>query len=336
MRNAALWVITGRPMYTIWHYEPAMQRMINTLLRTEHFDLVHVNDIAAACYDLPTEIPTIFIENEVRAPRPVDWRGWIRRAPYRGLLNEIDWHRWPMYQHRAWRQFDRVEVFTERDARIVRNRAPDIASRVRVNPFGIDMPATVDSSHIDEGTILFVGSFLHGPNIDAARWLVLDIMPLLRERYPGVRLTIVGSDPSNTVRDLARDDVEIRGWVPEIEPVLARAAVVIAPIRIGGGQRAKVLQAMSMGKAVVTTPRGAEGLVEDGCDPLPLACGNTAEALADLTASLLRDVDAREALSQRARAVALDRFDVSAYGRRLDDAYMELYERQPATEEPPT
>ena len=131
-----------------------------------------------------------------------------------------------------------------------------MAKRVRVNPFGIEIPAPLDTAVQEQNTLLFVGNFTHAPNVDAAVWLGKEIMPLLREQCPGIRLWLIGIYPPPEVKALACNDIEVTGPVPEIEPYFARAALVVAPVRIGGGMRMKVLQAMALGKAIVTTSRG--------------------------------------------------------------------------------
>lgn len=329
-RNAGRWLVTGRPMYTLWHYEPQLQHMIDRLLTHERFDVVHVNDTAAACYNLATDAPKLLVENEVRAPRPVDLVGWTRGNWYRGILDEADWYRWQSYHRRTWRRFDRIEVFTERDASLAKQLSPGTASRIHVNPFGMEMPRAADPLLEEEGTVAFVGGFLHEPNVDAARWLALEIMPRLRARLPSARLRIFGSDPRGSLLGLEGDGVEVSGWAPDIESVVERAAVIVAPVRIGGGQRMKVLHAMGMGKAVVTTPRGVEGLLGENGDEPPLLSGSTADEIADLTAQLLRDPVRRHALGVLARATVVKQHDVRAYGLRINAAYAALSEQRRA------
>jgi len=323
MRNAVRWLVLRRPMYVVWYHEPELQQKLDALLVDPRIDVVHVNDSAMATYSLRTSAPKLLVEIEARAPRPVDWTGWLRGSWYRGIMDEADWHRWARHQRDAWRGFDRIEVFTRRDADTVGRIAPDVSSRVHVNPFGIEIPSVADPSLQEEGTIAFVGTYTHAPNVDAARWLANTLMPLLRARHPGARLQLYGIDPRGALAGIAREDVEVHGWVRDIAPAMARAAVILAPVRVGGGQRMKVLQAMAMGKAVVTTPRGADGIVMDGREP-PVVIGDTAEEIAERTAELLRDPMRRRALGARARAVAQAHHDLRAYGERLDVSYASL------------
>jgi glycosyltransferase involved in cell wall biosynthesis len=171
--------------------------------------------------------------------------------------------------------------------------------------------------------VLFVGNFTHPPNVDAALWLGQEIMPVLRCLAPGVHLSLVGIYPPASVQALAGADIEVTGHVPAIEPWFAEAAVVLAPLRIGGGMRMKVLQAMAMGKAVVTTPRGAEGLAVAGCPP-PLIAAEGGEAIAAATATLLAAPESRHALGEQARAFVQAHFSATAHVDRLEAIYAEL------------
>jgi glycosyltransferase involved in cell wall biosynthesis len=305
-----------------------MQCLLDRLLSAQRFDLLQVEDNAMGNYRYQAQIPTVLTEHEVRSTLLSDhhdgWKaGWIQR-----LISEAEQRRWQQYQRIVWRRFDRIQVFTPRDAVGIQTLAPELADRVRINPFGVEIPAEADPSREEIGTIVFVGGFGHPPNVDAALWLRHEIMPLLRAFWPGIRLTIVGSYPTQAVRALASNDIIVTGRVPAVEPFLERAAVVLAPLRTGGGMRVKVLQAMALGKAVVTTPIGAEGLaVTDGQPPLAIA--EDAEEIARTTAALLAADDARRALGRRARAFVVEHHSWLAYRERLEAIYTEL---QPGTD----
>lgn len=329
MDHTARWALGRLPMRTIWFHRREVQQTIDRLAAERAFDLVHVEDNAMGVYRLPPGIPSLFGEHEVRTPRPVRWTAWMHddEGAYRGLLDEIDWHRWDGYQRTIWRRYDLLQVLTERDARTMERIAPELAGRVRVNPFAVEIPPLADASLEEDGTIVFTGGFLHSPNVEAARWLAGEIMTRLRTLHPGVRLRIVGNDPRGSLRDLASSDVEIAGWVPSMRAELARAAVIVAPLRTGGGQRMKVLEAMAAGKAVVTTPRGTDGLLPRDGEPLPLVVADTADAIATETAALLRDAPRRHALGERARALVSAQHGIETYAARTESAYAELMDR---------
>lgn len=323
LRLIGAWLRGRYPWRTIWFSEPEIQHILDRLLVNRRFDLVVVEDNAMGIYHYRTETPTIFTEHEVRRARPVNWHmgppeDWLSWA-----FAEADWQRWQKYQPPVWRRFNCVQVFSARDAAAIGALAPDVSTRVRVNPFGINLPAVADANCEEEGTILFVGNFAHPPNVDAALWLGHEIMPRLRTRWPDIRLTIVGPFSPKAVKALACADICVAGLVPEIAPYLERAAVVLAPVRIGGGMRMKVLQAMASSRAVVTTPRGADGLAMIGQQP-PLIIAEDAEGIADAVVALLADESARRELGRRARAFVAKHFSPSAYAQRLEAIYEEI------------
>jgi glycosyltransferase involved in cell wall biosynthesis len=319
-RDGIGWLRGGRPLRTLQFAESGMQRILDQLLNKRRFDLLQVEDNAMGNYRYREQIPSVLTEHEVRSPQRPDRDNRSKTNWVQWVLSEAEQRRWREYQRKVWRRFSRIQVFTPSDATVVRTMAPELSDRVRVNPFGIDIPAVADHSREESGTVLFVGGFGHPPNVDAALWLGGEIMPLLRSQLPGIRLTIVGNSPPGAVRALARDDIIVTGRVPAVEPYLEQAAVVLAPLRTGGGMRVKVLQAMALGKAVVTTPLGAEGLA-DTRERLPLAIGETAGEIAVATTALLASPEYRRALGSRARAFVEEHHSWSAYGQRLEAIY---------------
>ncbi len=310
------------PFRTGWYWEPQLQRLLDRLLFEHQFDVVQLHDNATGIYRYRTHAPIVLTEHEVRRPRKVDWYGLTTTGLRRWLWAEQDWRRWPAYQYNVWRRADRLQVFTMRDAVAVRAMAPNLVDRVRVNPFGIVLPQVANPDREEPEMLVFTGGFSHPPNVDAALWLAREIMPRIRRLAPSVRLFLVGSEPPPEVLALGCDDITVTGRVPEVEPWLERAAVVLAPLRIGGGMRTKVLQGMAIGKAVVTTPLGAEGLTFIG-NP-PLAVGVDAEAIARITGALLASRSQRYALGARARAFVMEHFSPQAYAQRLEAIYAEL------------
>lgn len=327
-RLASTWLRGRHPWRSIWFWEPDLQRILDDQLRSEQYDLVIVEDNATGMYRYETEAPLIFTEHEVRRPRPLslrvpDGKSRTLGALARHSLQELDWARWPRYQRRTWQKFDRIQVFTREDADAVREIAPEVADRVQVNPFGVVLPSKLDPGKVEPMRLLFVGNYTHAPNVDAALWLGREIMPLLRSRCPGVQLSLVGTYPPDEVKALQGADIEVTGAVPEIEPYMERAAVVLAPVRIGGGMRMKVLLSMAMGKAVVTTPRGAQGF-ELGAEPPPLSISNSATAFASAVAELLSSPEKRQRQGEEARDYVALYYSPEAYASRVEALYEEM------------
>lgn len=314
-RLADGWLRRGWPWRTSWYHDARLQDVVERLLRERRFDVVAVEDNAAAVYRFDS-VPTVFTEHEVRRPRPLRFSARASR-----MATELDWRRWQRYHRRTWPRFDLIQVFTARDAEAVAEIAPAVAARVRVNPFGLELPAPLRPAPPVSRELVFVGNFTHPPNADAALWLGTQIMPSLRARGTGARLTVIGPAAPAAVRALARDDIRVTGAVPDVRPFLEQAAVVLAPIRIGGGMRMKVLEAMALGRAVVTTTRGTEGLEPARGSAVVVA--DSADAFAAEVERLLGDAPARTALGERALAYAVEHHSAAAYARRLERIYEE-------------
>jgi len=322
LRMASAWARGRWPWRTVWYAAPGVQRIVDRIGAERSFDVVAVEDSAMSVYRYPPGLPSVFTHHEVLRPRPVDWRPGAPRQWPGWAFGELDWRRWTRFQPEAWRRFDRVQVFSQRDAEQVAALAPDVADRVRVDPFGLVLPPRADPAREVPGTILFVGAFHHPPNRDAATWLAREILPAVLKRQPGARLRIVGSGPTPEVRALAGPNVELVADAPSVLPHLEEAAVVMAPVRTGGGMRMKVLQAMAAGKAVVTTPRGTEGYAGFGEEP-PLAVGESEAEIAAATADLLGDDARRLRLGERAREFAERHHSPSAWAERQTAVYEE-------------
>jgi polysaccharide biosynthesis protein PslH len=328
LRMAASWARGRWPWRTVWFADPGIQRILDCIGAAPRFDLVAVEDSAMSVIRYPARVPTVFTHHEVLCPRRVDWRpgppaGWPSRA-----FGELDWRRWAGFQRRAWSRFDRVQVFSRRDAESIAAMAPDAAPRVRVNPFGMVLPPAADPDREIPGTVLFVGNFAHPPNRDAAIWLAREIMPAVRSARPEARLRIVGTAPPAEVRELAGPEVELVADAPSVLPYLEEAAVVIAPVRTGGGMRMKVLQAIGAGKAVVTTRRGTEGYTDFGEEP-PLAVADNEADIAAATSALLGDARRRRELGVRARDFAERHHSPRAWAQRLTAVYEEARSDRP-------
>ena len=221
----------------------------------------------------------------------------------RRLARRIELAAWRRYERATRSLFDAIVVFAERDVPAVSATAEDV--RVVRIPLAFDVPdQPFDPLGDSPPTVLFVGGFRHPPNVDAARWLAQSIFPQVLEQVPEARLELVGDRPGEDVRRLAGGAVGVHGSVPEVAPYLSRAAVVAAPIRLGGSMRGKVLEALGGGKALVATPRAAEGL--DAVPGEHFMLASTEEDIVAALIALLRDPNLRQQLAQRARAWALE------------------------------
>jgi polysaccharide biosynthesis protein PslH len=209
---------------------------------------------------------------------------------------------WRRYERQVLADIETVVVFTERDRAEIARLAG--GARVELIPFGTDLPATAqDPRGGTEPVVLFVGNYAHWPNVDAAVWLARAIFPRVIDRVPNARLQLLGDAPPADVRALASDRVEVTGRVDDVEPYRDRAPVVVAPLRIGGGMRVKVVEALAAGKAIVATPLACEGMTVVSGEHLEIA--DSEDEVAESIVALLRDPDRRVRLGTSARAWAM-------------------------------
>jgi glycosyltransferase involved in cell wall biosynthesis len=150
--------------------------------------------------------------------------------------------------------------------------------------------------------LLFVGSFVHPPNVDAALRLARTIFPALREHYPELELYIVGDQPPSVLKKCSGPKLVVTGTVSDVTPFLDRAAVFVVPAQQGGGIRIKVLEALAAGKAVVASRLAAEGLDVTNGDQISLADSDA--EFVERVSRLLDDEDERVSMAKRARAWA--------------------------------
>jgi glycosyltransferase involved in cell wall biosynthesis len=196
------------------------------------------------------------------------------------------------------RAADVTLVVTEEEREHVQRDLP--SARVEVVPNAHEVVADVAPLE-DRAGLLFVGGFEHLPNIDAVEYLVRSVMPLVRKQLGDVPLTIAGSKPTPAVLELASANVEVTGFVPDLEALLDRTRVMVAPLRYGAGMKGKVTQSLAQGLPVVTTAIGAEGLgAVDGRDML---IAEDPQAFADAVVRLYRDDALWRTLSANGQAV---------------------------------
>jgi glycosyltransferase involved in cell wall biosynthesis len=244
----------------------------------------------------------------------------------RKLYSELNWRKLRAEERDAWRRFDGCTVTSSRDEALLLRDVP--SARTAVVPNGVDVPffSAYSAQVPDEMSLLFFGTVRYHPNLDGLLFFLREVMPRLKARYPTVKLRIVGPSVVPEIAARAGDDVEVVGLVDDVRPYIARATVVIVPLRIGGGTRFKILEAMAMGKAAVSTVVGAEGIaVRDGEDIL---LANDAVHFARQIGRLLDDAALRERIGAAARRLAERDYSWDASVARLEDFSVELLARQ--------
>ena len=229
--------------------------------------------------------------------------------------------RWRDYEPRAWTQVDRVAVMSEQDAARIHG-APAV-----VLPNGVDLDRFRPAAQEPEpGRLLFIGSFAHRPNVMAVEFFLREVWPLLEASAPVLHIIAGARHQSFPVdADLAGPRIELEGFVADVRPAYARAAVVIAPLVASAGTNIKILEAMAMGKAIVSTPAGINGLdLRPGQD---VVVTPDAARMASAILQLLHDPGLRRELERQARHTAEHDYGWDAVARRQEQLFRELEPR---------
>jgi sugar transferase (PEP-CTERM/EpsH1 system associated) len=319
---------TRRPDMAWRLWSPAFRDCLAMRLAESAFDVVQIEAIELAPY-----LPTI----EASQPRPLivhddhnaEWvlqkRACLTdlRSPRRwpaAAYSFVQWMRLKGYEADVCRRADRVVVVSDADREAVRAIAPGVPTTVVPN--GVDLAEYTDyQGPTEKYDLVFTGKMDFRPNIDAMLWLGREVWPLVRQHRPQASLAIVGQRPHprlDALRDLP--GITLTGWVDDVRPYIAGAGVYVAPLRVGGGTRLKLLQAMAMGSAIVATSMGAEGFPVIGGRELLLADTPQSFALAVLT--LLDDAGRRAQLGQLARRFVEATYGWDALVPRLEALYI--------------
>jgi sugar transferase (PEP-CTERM/EpsH1 system associated) len=288
------------PYFLEKYRAPEFRKAIERMLAKERFDVVLCDFLqtAAALLDTRASRRVIFEHNIEYVIRKRHWEQ--ETNPVRKWLLRAEWEKAREIEREVCRNFDHVITVSREDRQIAEREFG--ARNVSDLPTGVDLeyfrPRQAERK---AANIVFVGSMDWHPNEDGIVWFVREVLPRIRKAIPAANLTVVGRNPSSRLKAHAAHagGVEITGTVPDVRPYLEKAQAVVVPLRIGGGTRIKIFEAMSMGQAVVSTTVGAEGLpLQPGREIL---LEDAAEGFAAAVVALLQEPARREALGRAAR-----------------------------------
>ena len=240
---------------------PEMFELLGSIVEREHFDLVHVDHAHMGKYALWLKerygLPYVLREHNFECLIYERFAS-VQRDPLKKAVAAIHGKRLRKEETKFIREAAHVAPITEQDLALMRQALPE--QRYTVIPAGVDVDyfRPTESSLIDPKLILWVGGMSWDPNKEAIDYFLREIWPGLKLRDAKVRFELVG-DGTERLALSAHEGVKGHGRVPDIRPFLARAAVLVVPLRVGGGMRLKILDFLAAGKAVVSTSIGAEG-----------------------------------------------------------------------------
>ncbi len=291
--------------------------------RLEHADLVHIDilPLAGLMPLVPSRTPIVLNEHNVES-RLLRSRARIEARSWHQALMQQQIPVLTRFERSACHAADRVLACSQPDAERLRELAPE--ADVRVVPNGVDLDYFYGPNPQAEGdrTLVFVGQMSWFPNRDGVENFLQQALPRILEREPASRLRVIGRHDGLQVPAALHNAVKFTGFVNDIRPLVHEAAVYVLPLRAGSGTRLKLLEAMAMGKAIVSTTIGAEGIdLRDGENGL---LADDPDSFASAVCRLMADRNLRQRLGSAARRTAEQQYGWTAIGRRLLDVYDEL------------
>jgi polysaccharide biosynthesis protein PslH len=312
---------------------PALRPLLKRLLSEQAFDVINVEHpflghlvVSQAPQGAPHPVRVLDehnIEFDLARQQAGNEQGWVRR-----IHNAANWPKIRDEEVEAFRTFDGVTFCSEADEERARVLVPKLRSAVVPNAVDVEhfrpSPALPPS---DGRTVMFFGAINYFPNVDGLLYLLRDVWPLLEKSHPQARLKIVGQYPTPQILAFQGPKVEVTGKVDDLLPHLSSAAVTVVPLRVGGGTRFKILEAMSMARPVVSTSLGAEGIAaEPGKDIL---IADDAAAFAAAVGRVLDTPALGQKLGARGRALVETHYSWAAAGARLERFFFELLAQRP-------
>jgi len=274
--------IKGKPLQIGYFFSKKAQKKIEKLFNTHKPDHVYCQLVRTAEYGKNFKISKTIDYQDVfsygvkrRLGKAPFWLKPVLQLEYKRLLK---------YEDEVFDLFDVKTIISSPDRDLINHPAKN---QIHIIPNGVDHNFFKPLDKEKKYDIVFTGNMSYPPNVDAAQFLVDDIMPLVWQRFPGAKLLLAGASPDAKVKALEKDNVEVSGWMEDIREAYASAQIFIAPMRIGTGLQNKLLEAMSMKIPSITTPLANAALQAEQNREILL--GKTADELAENIIRLLDD-----------------------------------------------
>ncbi|CCD95001.1 putative glycosyltransferase (group 1) [Bradyrhizobium sp. ORS 375] len=312
---------------------PELQSVLDRLLTTTRFDIVnlefpylgHCRFRQAPVGERP---PRLVVDSHEIAYDLARQFAATGASLGRRLYAGANWRKLRREELAAYAEADGVYLCSNDDETRLHDDLPNVRTAVIPNAADTDFyqPRSTDPAP-DGRTLVYFGLLSTVPNIDAVTHFVQDIWPAIAARHPDARCKIIGGRPPPSLTALAGPGIELTGFVPDLRPHLAAAAAVIVPLRLGGGTRLKIVEAMAMGKAIVSTSLGAEGI--EAVPGRDILIADDPTGFAEAVSSLLAAPDVAARIGSAARQVAVEKYAWSAAAQALESFYCRILETSP-------
>lgn len=302
-RRAALGFFSLTPRSLVDTYSPQMEQEIRCALQEQHFDLIITSQWQMTAYrHFFSNVPVLMEEIEVGT-----LHGQLANSDnlQTRLRSQLTWLKHKHYLARVLGNNQPCTVVSEQEKELLAGIVPDNQS-IYVIPNGAVLDEAKSFQELPEpGRLIFTGSFRFRPNYEAMVWFLERVFPLVRAQVPGASLTITGDNAGLPLPH--SEGVTLTGYVEDVRPLIKQAWASIVPLHVGGGTRLKILEAMALFTPVISTSKGAEGLVLT--DGINVEIADTAEEFAARTIRVLQDEVLRDRLAENAFSLVLSTYD---------------------------
>jgi len=324
LRNILNTAFSSFPFLVIRNHVPETIAAVEQELAAEHYDVIH----AETFYMMPnipkTDVPIILVEQTIEYLGYESYTDKVKWWLIRQFLN-IDIAKIRRWEEHYWKSCTKLITMSEEDKTFI-NQTLQQPEKIEVVSNGVDVKWFDQKQRRlpKDLTLLSVGTFNWLPNVEAVKFLVDNVWPLVKKKLPDTKLWIVGNAPTPEIFEYQKKDssITITGGIPDIRDAFTGAHVLVAPVFSGKGTRYKILEAMAAGTPIVATELAVEGLgVEHGVQVL---IGNTAKELADLTVNLLQKPELQKKLAVSGKQFVQNQYDWEFVAEKLDRIYLKL------------
>lgn len=307
------------PRYFRAHHSPGLEAQLREWTECESYDAIIAVTLGAAPYVavLDTSARKVLDEHNVES-QVIKRQARAERAFWKRFRYLPTWVKAERYERMLAVRFHAAAVVSDQERVLFRTLMRNGYPPAAVIPNGVD-PALLAYGGVarESGVLLFTGALGYGPNRDAAECLCREVLPLVRRHVPGARVRITGRAADADRKAFGGiPAVEMTGYVDDIRPAIASASVLVAPFRLGGGTRLKILEAMALGTPVVSTPIGAEGIPVSSGKEILLA--DTPAECAEGVVRVLSDRGLADRLARNARELVRERFQWPAIAAQFE------------------
>lgn len=328
LKNILKTAFSSYPFLVIRNHVGEVIDAIREEIETNQYDLIHAETFYMMPHIPKTDIPVILVEQTIEYLGYESFAQGTKWQILRPFFN-LDIKKIKYWEKYYWQTCNQLVTMSEDDKKFIEKEVGN-KTPITVVANGVDTAWFAEKKFQKKATptLLSVGTFKWLPNIEAVKFLVNQVWPLIKTKRPDVKLWIVGNAPTEEILDYAQKDsqIEVSGRVPDIREAFSGAHILLAPVFSGKGTRYKILEAMASGTPIIATSIAVEGLGVSNGEEVLIA--NDAPTMADTALKLLDDQNLQQKLSRSGQTFVSQNFDWDLIAQKLDEVYLKFAKKE--------